>query len=267
MGDNTVLLVLIVTMVPLVSVVVGAILATSIRLGEVTTSAIQHLAAGLVIAAVSIELVPDMIKGSHFAPVIIGFSLGAAVMFTLEWILEKLEKGKGEGSDQTNSLLAAVGLDLIVDGFLIGVGFTADIKTGILLSVALTLEILFLGLSCATALQASGASRKRTILTISALGTLIVISAVLGTWLMTGLSGGWLVAVASFGAAALLYLVAEELLVRAHSVRDTKRASAMFFAGFLVIIVIDMVVVPSSDKHDLHEQKKMEPINTPDHST
>lgn len=265
MGD-TVLLVLAVTAIPLVSVVIGAFLATSIRLGEVTTSAIQHLAAGLVFAAVSIELVPDMIRGSYFLPVVLGFALGATVMFSLEWFLEKLESSKDEGSQQPTSLLGAVALDLIVDGFLIGVGFTADIKTGILLTVALTLEILFLGLSCATAMQAAGASRKRTILTISGLGTLIVIAAILGTWLLSGLSGGWHVGVASFGAAALLYLVAEELLVRAHQVRDTKRASAMFFAGFLAIIVIDMVLLAPSGGSEQSQPEKTKQTSVPDRS-
>ncbi len=239
--SETVLLVLMVTAVPFIFAVLGAILASNIKLGGITTSAIQHLAAGLVIAAVSIDLVPNMLQGSDYAPVIVGFTLGATVMFFLEWILEKLDQNESR-LKSTGSLLVTVGLDLTVDGFLIGVGFSADITTGILLSVALTLEILFLAISCATVLRTSGRSPIQIVLIIMALGLCMVIAAVLGAWLLSGLSGAWLVAVASFGAAALLYLVAEELLVRAHSIPDTKRASAMFFAGFLVIIIIDMAI-------------------------
>ena len=42
----------------------------------------------------------------------------------------------------------------------------------------------------------------------------------------------------AFGAAALLYLAVEELLVEAHEETETTLLSAMFFAGFLVIYVL-----------------------------
>ena len=261
MGDKAVLLVLIVTAAPFISVILGATLAATVKFGQVTTSAIQHLAAGLVIAAVSIDLVPDMIQGSDFMPVIIGFGLGVSLMFALEWVLDKIEGDQEGSSGSTTSLLATVALDLIVDGFLIGVGFSANVTTGILLSIALTLEILFLGLSCATALRSSGTSSRRTILIVAGLGLCMVCSAVLGAWFLSGLSGGWLVAVASFGVAALLYLVTEELLVRAHSVPDTKRATVMFFAGFLLIIVIDMMIRPPFDESELSKNNGPAPHN------
>ena len=57
--------------------------------------------------------------------------------------------------------------------------------------------------------------------------------------------GGWLLlrntppnvlgAILSFGAAALLYLVTEELLVEARLPKETLTSTAMFFLGFLVI--------------------------------
>ncbi|NWP75002.1 transporter, partial [Escherichia coli] len=43
----------------------------------------------------------------------------------------------------------------------------------------------------------------------------------------------------SFGLMALLYLVTEELLVEAHARRDTPLISAMFFIGFLVLLLIE----------------------------
>jgi ZIP family zinc transporter len=40
--------------------------------------------------------------------------------------------------------------------------------------------------------------------------------------------------------AALLYLVTEELLVEAHEVAETPWAAAMFFAGFLLFLVLGL---------------------------
>jgi zinc transporter ZupT len=45
----------------------------------------------------------------------------------------------------------------------------------------------------------------------------------------------------TFGCAALLYLVTEELLVEAHEVPETALSTAMFFASFLLLLVIDML--------------------------
>ena len=43
----------------------------------------------------------------------------------------------------------------------------------------------------------------------------------------------------AFGAAALLYLVTEELLVEAHEVPDTPLLTAMFFVGFLALFILE----------------------------
>ena len=45
----------------------------------------------------------------------------------------------------------------------------------------------------------------------------------------------------SFGAAALLFLVTEELLIEAHEVEQTPFITAAFFAGFLALYVIGIL--------------------------
>jgi len=65
--------------------------------------------------------------------------------------------------------------------------------------------------------------------------------ATLGAVALTDLKGFALVAVLSFGAAALLYLVTEERLVEAHEVRETPWVTSAFFAGFLVLYLIELL--------------------------
>jgi len=57
----------------------------------------------------------------------------------------------------------------------------------------------------------------------------------------SGLVGTTLGAVLAFGLAALLYLVTEELLVEAHEVRENTVTTAMFFVGFLVLLMVDVL--------------------------
>lgn len=62
-----------------------------------------------------------------------------------------------------------------------------------------------------------------------------------GAILLAGLSGAPLAVVLAFGLAALLYLVTEELLVDVHEVPETMPATATFFAGFLLLLLITMI--------------------------
>ena len=56
----------------------------------------------------------------------------------------------------------------------------------------------------------------------------------------SGLSNGKMEVVLSFGAAALLYLVTEELLREAHEERETALGTLMFFVGFPAFLVVGM---------------------------
>jgi ZIP family zinc transporter len=49
----------------------------------------------------------------------------------------------------------------------------------------------------------------------------------------------WQAVAFSFGLVALLYLVTEELLIKAHERLETPWGTAMFFVGFLSLEVID----------------------------
>ena len=56
--------------------------------------------------------------------------------------------------------------------------------------------------------------------------------------LLRGASSSVLAAILSFGAAALLYLVTEELLVETQLPEETLMSTAMFFLGFVAIFAL-----------------------------
>lgn len=73
------------------------------------------------------------------------------------------------------------------------------------------------------------------------LGFFLLIGATAGTVPLAGVSGSVLTIVLAFGSAALLSLVIEELLVEVHEVAETPVSTALFFAGFLLLFVLDMI--------------------------
>jgi ZIP family zinc transporter len=127
-----------------------------------------------------------------------------------------------------------------LDGFIIGIGFSGGTRQGRLLTFALTLELVALGLALV------GELRERGLSPMKALGVTAGVSMTLiaGTGIGVGLlrsAPGWAVTTAlGFGEAALLYLVTEELLREAHESEDTSFTTATFFIGFLAILLADM---------------------------
>lgn len=238
---DIVLSILLYALIPAATVIAGGVAAAFRTPGPKLRSSIQHFAAGIVFAAVATELLPDIMHERKPLAAVIGFALGIGLMLGLKWATQQMGQTKVSEVEQPTGLLLTLTVDIVIDGLLIGVGFAAGAKQGVLLTVALAIEVLFLGLSGASALGKAGATRKKIIATSLGLAALLLAGAAVGASLLKGLSGSALEVVLSFGSAALLYLVTEELLVEAHEEPETPLLTAMFFVGFVALLVIEML--------------------------
>ena len=152
-----------------------------------------------------------------------------------------LVKALGKRAKGPAGLMAVTGIDILVDGLVLGIAFAAGAKAGILLTVALTIEVLFLGLTVANELGEGGTSKRKVVGMTAGLVVLLPLGALLGgpvATLSASIQAGFL----SFGLIALLYLVTEELLVEAHETEDRPWVTAMFFAGFLLLLMLDQAI-------------------------
>lgn len=238
------------TLIPLAATVLGATGAAIRAPGRRLTAGVQHLAAGIVFAAVALELVPP-VRDRGATVAVIGFSAGIAAMYGLRRLTQRLES-RAAASDRPGvvaagtrspgglptGLLAAIAVDVFIDGLVLGAGFAAASRTGVLLAVALSLELVFLGLSAAGALLGGGVAALRTVATCAAVGLLLTVGAAIGALALAGASADVLGVMLGFGAVALMYLVTEELLSEAHEVPETSWATALFFVGFLIYLLI-----------------------------
>ncbi|CAH0196700.1 hypothetical protein SRABI118_01634 [Massilia sp. Bi118] len=161
-------------------------------------------------------------------------------MLALKWFGDRREAAAG-GRD-TRSLLTALGVDVVLDGALIGLSFAAGEKQGLLLTVGLVLELFFLGVSCATSLRSLGQTALKVSVTAAILGIGLLAGAGAGAGVLNAVTPVYIDALLAFGVAALLYLVTEELLVEAHEDPETPVQTAMFFLGFILLFMIDMLV-------------------------
>ncbi len=225
------------------AVVVGGVAAALRTPSPAVRSGVQHIAAGVLFAALATELLAGVVHRRMPLVTLIGFALGVAAMLLLKQLAGRLESsaGKAVPTGVPTSKLLVSGVDIALDGLLIGISFAAGTRQGLLITVALTLEVLFLGVATAAAMSGPGL-RRRVLLATLAFAALLLAGAGIGAYFLAGVDGAILDAVMSFGVAALPYLVTEELLVEAHEVDETPLLTSMFFVGFLALLLIEMLI-------------------------
>ena len=242
--------------IPAAVALFGALVAAFRIPGPRLRTMIEHFAAGVVAAVAAAELLPEALRGHHVVAMAIGFGAGTAAMLVIAHFAEGAGGEESEGPPAPAlparagealvpgsplGMIAPVAIDVAIDGFLLGLAFVAGAKAGMLLAIGFSLEMLSLGLATCATCRMHGWPAPRTMVTVLGIGGCFVAGAAVSAGLLGGLSGPWQAGTIAFGLAALLYLVTEELLVEAHEVKETRATTAMFFVGFLALIVIDAV--------------------------
>jgi len=163
-------------------------------------------------------------------------------MVGLKWLVLKFEKYEKGRHKLPVGIAAAAAMDTLIDGAIISAGFsTAQQQLGPLLAIALGVELFFLNLSVGSEFHKHKSKRWH------GLGVTVLISALLivgaaGSFLILRDASETTVAIfLAFGAAALIYLIAEELLVEAIEAEESLFSTAMLFAGFLVVLALTLL--------------------------
>lgn len=204
---------------------------------------ILHFAAGVIFSVVSVEILPDVIKKHMPVMTVIGFAAGFLAMAAVRKLTEITERKSQPFFERIPwGILAGIGVDILMDGFLLGIGFTVGNSEGVLLAIALSIEFLSLGIATTTELISNRLKATKTILLIAGLAILFWCSALLGVTVLQNTSHNIIDVVLSFGLSALLFLVTEELLKEAHEQKETIGATSAFFGGFLLFLILGMYV-------------------------
>jgi len=231
-------------LLPSIAVVGAGFLGALAMFPVLWRSAVQHFAAGVVFAAISTEIMPSVMHAGAPKAALLGFAIGVAAMFAMRSIAKRLE---GESSETVGrpafpiGFLTAVSIDCVIDGIVIGTGFVAGARQGVLIAGALALEMFFLGLTAADTIKATGARLLTVVAACIGLALVLGVSALVGFSVLDGAAPSTLTLLLAFGSAALLYLVTEELLVRAHEHGETSFVTSLFFVGFMAIFAAELL--------------------------
>lgn len=224
--------------------VIGGVIAVIKKTSGNFRSLVLHFAAGVVFSVVAVELLPDIMKQHSPLQIIIGFISGFVLMILIRKVTEPKLNADLVITNKNLPLgfLIAVGIDIFIDGILLGIGFFAGNTEGILLAVALSLELFSLGIATAMELRNKETGKSKSLKIIIGLALVFLVSAILGATLLHNLSHAAKEVMLSFGLSALLFLVTEELLTEAHKEKETVWHTSAFFVGFLLFLILGIIM-------------------------
>ncbi len=181
-------------------------------------SAIQHFAAGVVIAAVASEVIPAVERTGTAPGILGGFAAGGIAMIALKWGALKFERRGKRAHAMPIGLAAAAAVDTIIDGAITSAGFITGQRLGKVLAIALAIELFFLTLSVGAEFRKGRSSRWRGLVATTVIAGMFVVGSFGADVLLRDVSEGTVAVVLAFGAAESLF------------------STAMLFAGFLVLL-------------------------------
>jgi zinc transporter, ZIP family len=207
------------------------------------TSYVQHVAAGLIIAAATLELLPEARQIGGDWPLIVGFAFGIVFMVglrsTTQWLGHAGHDAHADEADGPNwSLTAALAVVVLIDGSIIGISLSTGETGATLIAIALAAELTFVSASIAGSLSAAGRGRAIATATGGLVALMLPVGAVLGALIFDGASPTLLVGALAFAAVVLLFTAIEELLLEAHTHKESAGTSAVLFLAFLLFLAL-----------------------------
>ena len=104
---------------PVMAGIIGGVVAVRRTPPPALVSGVQHFAAGVVLAAVAGEVLPELRELGPLWLIVAGFAAGVALLVGMR----RFEGGEGAAERRLPvGLLVVVGVDLFIDGLLVGIG-------------------------------------------------------------------------------------------------------------------------------------------------
>lgn len=222
-------------LLPAIFLLIGAAIASLFTPNKVIKSLVQHFASGVVFAAVAVELIPHMLTGEATWTISFGFILGILLVLGLHNLSHKI-KEKRWRAKLPYSMTAAIGIDLFLDGLLIGFAFIAGPSAGALVAISLSACAFFLAFALMGKVKRLHLLPRWGLMIF--LAVLLPLGAAFGELFVMALPAEWFYEALAFGIAALLYLAFEELFLDAHEEIHGGWICSGFFLGFLVILLM-----------------------------
>lgn len=200
-----------------------------------------EFSAGLMLAIVAFELLPEAFEGEYSIPAFLGVALGVALGLLCSDAIRL--GGRLSGVQAAGySVMAGIMLHNFPEGLAIGAGFSASGVLGVSLCIVIALHNIPEGLSMALTLRAGGKGLWRSVFYTFIAGVPMGLGALVGY-----LSGGIGESITSFSlgcaAGAMLYVVCADMIPTSKEIYKGRFGAIGNILGFLAGILLSGFLV------------------------
>ena len=215
----------------------GGLLAEVVPASRQILSRALHVAAGILIGVVAIELMPESLGGGVPPWVaVIGLCLGGLFYILLEWTLDAV---RGEGQSASSWMIyAAVATDLFSDGLMIGIGAVISFNLALILAIGQVTADIPEGFAAIANFKDKGVRRVQRLLLSASFVIPVLLGATIGYWLLRGQGEFWQRGALAFTAGILVIAAVEELIGEAHEASEDTHTAALFFIGGFALFTL-----------------------------
>ena len=203
-----------------------------------------HAASGIVIAIVSVELIPSALGNLGGVSLALAFGAGGLAYVFLQFAVERLQgysNGNKKGRTGMWMIYIAVAIDLASDGLVTGAGSAISFNLALVLAAGQVLADVPEGYASVANFHANQVPRCKRLL-LSASFIFFCTAAALLSYFLLRNTARWIQLAALVFVAGLLTLAAvEDMLQEAHQSReDSKRSTLAFLVGFVLFTLVSV---------------------------
>ena len=234
--------VLVLAALPAAGNFLGGLAAEMVEVSERTLSLALHLAAGIVIAVVGLELMPEALAASSPWIPILAFVGGGVFFMGIERIIGSVQRRLGKGAEESGPLaiFTGVSLDLFSDGVMIGTATVLNPSLGLLLALGQVPADVPEGFAAIATLRRAQIARRTRILMALGFAGPILIGATLGYFALRQAPEIWTLSVLALTGGALTSVVVEEMLTEAHEGDTSLWGPILLTGGFALFAAISV---------------------------
>lgn len=231
--------VLVLACLPVLGNFTGGLFAEFVRTTPRLLNVALHAAAGIVIAVVAVEIMPEALGTVQTSAIALSFLLGGGTYLLIEAVIDRLQGNSDDEQSGMWRIYIAVSVDLFSDGLLIGAGSAVSFSLAFVLAIGQVMADIPEGFATIANFREKGVSRARRLALSAAFAVPVLVAALLGYFLLRGQSDAVKLSALVFTAGLLTVAAVEEMIREAHeSAADTRASVFAFTGGFALFTLV-----------------------------
>lgn len=219
----------------------GGLLAERFPVSQRQLNLALHAAAGVVLAVVAVELMPEALAAISGWTVALAFGLGGLAYVAIESLVDRLQGGdqrQGGASLGMWMIFVAVSVDLFSDGLMIGTGSSVSTALALTLALGQVMADVPEGYATIANMKDKGIPRSRRLLLSASFALPVLIAAALAYYLLRDQADIWKMGMLALTAGLLTVAAVEDMLSEAHESAEDHRSSVLAFVGGFVLFTL-----------------------------